>query len=493
MLIGIENETGAVSQRDILTPNIGDVVLDSSNVEISDKPNSTYLNRIVSSPALIIDINKEKDIWYHLLAVDGLSGWTDKIPFNLQTVNLKNKKDILRLRKFSPDDPNFISPDFNFLEVKPTGQIKLLGASQNKSVASIEQYMIPFRKNPFNIPWLKVEIDGIYGWISPYDVCINWKIKFFENQQNILKNIDQFGFKGLVRAPFFDEPISKLLYRYKPHKGVNVTYKKIEDKDFKKLKWQSEQHWENPELLLRMNNAKIFNEISAIIMFSAFPTNAKFPSLILNGFAFISLNEKVVYAIVESYKSYVVDFLQTDLDDDGFPEVLLEIIYVYGDGYYSELMVIGGRSIADYPKIQYIGLGNDCGETGCVNNQRFWWVDGNTPKPKIWRITSSQKYKINQAISYYYRDGVIYAENPKDDQHSVILAEANSYVEIQQKKMALEKKINQKLPIFTIFKNGLKKFVIGKLFEKIDEANIWKKSIDSKVNNIYLMKINYDK
>ena len=70
-----------------------------------------------------------------------------------------------------------------------------------------------------------------------------------------------------------------------------------------------------------------------------------------------------------------------DLENDGTPEWLLEVVGTYGDGYYSMLWVLR-QSAADL-QIDRIALSHSSGEVPGPATDAAWWVDSDL---KLWIV-----------------------------------------------------------------------------------------------------------
>jgi hypothetical protein len=89
-------------------------------------------------------------------------------------------------------------------------------------------------------------------------------------------------------------------------------------------------------------------------------------------------------ALTDDDSLSIIRLEEADLDGDGRPEWILEVAGLYGDGYYTELWVIDGRSTLGRLRIQRQALSRSSGEAPAGAQDAAWAV-GSDRMLWVWR------------------------------------------------------------------------------------------------------------
>ncbi len=465
-------------------PHIGDVVLGILDLEVADTPGNSPHRRLGGSPALVLDIQKndEGETWYRLLGADGSHGWSSRVPSRGFPAYVEMDDVTLVMLDRAPDDP--LAEDVRSIEIEGNKVVSVVGASRQSRVPSLQQLMIPNHLNPFDTPWLKLHTDFVTGWRSPSDLSLNWDESSITESEGNLAVLNRLGMSGLVREPFLG-PIHKFLQNLGPHPGDATLRLSFEGDRWGQSTWASSD-LKDAEVLVRFADSAP----NAIGMLVIFPARLKDFDGAANVLTFIASNGKSAHAVIESYYSLIVtNAARADLNRDNLSEWLLETVQIYGDGYYSTLWIVDGRSLVDSLRIHTLELGGSSGEGNAVDVDAFWWVDGDNKEKvsRIWLVRTGPDSV--EAIPFSYNRDRVILSAPGKRVFAVIVAEASTYFKAHQKSLSFAHKTSQNLPVFAVRKDGSQRWMVGRIFEQRREAANWMKTLGDHLYQLQIIEL----
>ncbi len=407
-------------------PTPGEVVFPAERIEISSTPGAPPHTQLNSSPALVLSTSGS---WRRLLGANGTTGWSRIIPQHFAPASAQASEMMSR----SPDDADFAS-EAESMTVAPDQKASVTGASRKSRTASMSQLQLPEWANPFLTPWLKLKAGSQTGWQAP----------------SLLSLIYTAPVAGLIRAPFLG-PLVPTLNAWRPAAGEPVwRFPDLRTKPEKNT--PSSGDFGEAELVLELpeGSGQVITKL------------AVFPGKTGRLFTVQTGGKDLVHAVVESYAPLVTGFATADLNRDGANELLLEMIQTYGDGWFSTLWVVDGKSTGANLEVSAVPLAGVGGEPGASATDAFWWVENGI----LWIVRGG---KEPGATAVSYRDGKLSALHQKA--YAVVLGHSKSRLEAERAAWAAHKRLGRPVHVFRDFRPGKKDvWLAGCLFQQLKDA-----------------------
>jgi hypothetical protein len=423
--------------------------------QVSTTPGQPVSSKVNGNLAVLLEVqevNGQK--WQHILSSDGTQGWTYKPLGEPQATVARPVRVPFSLLSRSPDDPEFNSA--LELSIPPGSEAEVLGGSRASRPASPGDMMVPERLNRSIGPWLKLKVGASTGFAPADWVSLTWNYKKSQTA-SIQENLEQLGCRGSVRKPFLG-PVMDALKTLAPPPGTTV--KRFEaDKSLASA--VSPQKWDQPEMVVCSPEAKAAG-IATLVVFSQDKSRL---------FTFIDSSGKASHVLMEEGSPYVSQAERADLNHDGATEWLLEVVNTFGDGYYSTLWVVNGKSATGELQIVRFALSRSSGEETNSAIDAAWWVG---PDNRLWIVTAGKTTNIES----FTCDGKICRAPANATQNSiVILFDGATYELAAQKRLELTNAGNP-VGLFPMRSSGGLHWVVAQPFERLPEAQDWAKKKD---------------
>ena len=433
----------------LMGQQIGEILTGVFDLPVSPRAGSAAALTLRGSPAIVIA--REKDgagrTWIRLLAADGSSGWTSR------TLHGQPARIIapttLDLSPHAPGDPAF-SPSDDLLSVA-AAQASVTGSSRVGRVSSPEQLKIPAWLNPFLGPWLKVQAASTAGWIAPSEVEFAWGQN--PSGQDLDPAADALGLEGIVRSPFLGA-LGRTLAAQSPSPGqALLRFEDIQSQSTPGAVPAGTPTWNSSNLFLRSARSLI-----------------SFPGSLGTAFVFPHLG----LALVAQGHPTVVEYRLADLDGDRQPELLLQLVSTYGDGYTTALWIVDGAASQNGSlRITAVTLGGSSGEPGGSTVDAKWWADapGTTARSTVW-ISRAQHSRVEFAALDYTASAASATKA-----YAVVAGEFSTTETAAAKAILLSGKAPHSVAFFpwTANERGVKSWAAGRLFRDRDDAVAWRK------------------
>lgn len=419
------------------------IVAGVQGVPLASNPGSAPSRQATGNVALLLGTQEfDGAIWYHLLASDGVHGWTPQNPGKPHEVNVVAAVSPLSLSSRSPDDADFEST--SEVPVPSGASGRLIDASRGSRPASTRDLMVPERLSFSIAPWLHLKFEDSAGWAPINWVTLNWKTDA-PTAGDVASVLRQDGFGGTTRRPFLG-PVSQVIKRAVPALGTVVRRCESARGPFDRSTVSGE--WNQPQ-------TTILDAAHLLIEFAK--DNSKM-------FTFVARDGQAASVWVQEGAPYVAHAQSIDLDNDGIPEWLLEIVSTYGDGFYSTLWIVK-QSKADL-QIDRVDLSHGSGEGQEPPKDATWWVD---PDRKLWVVTVA---KGTKAESFTYK-GRLIRHQPKDSGKSlVVFSEDPDYNTAMVSWLKMSNHDNS-AGLFPIRRSGATHWVVARPFELVADAKKW--------------------
>lgn len=319
--------------------------------------------------------------WQHLLGSDGRHGWTNDQRKAVAPVTARAVAAGFELMPFPPGAPEFLSSVGQPVPDRAEG--RLLGGSRDSMVSSTQDQMIPAWLNPTLAPWPRWSMGGVQGYAPLSSVALSWQAPRVEGELGAVADpvsasevLGSLSLDGLSQAPFLTAMASKL-QRLAPRSGMKAL--DLSGAPAQKVSWVTlKGAWQGPQCAYRSTPPLRAGGLAALLCYAQGGAR----TFVLQGTSGKTL---FLHAAEDSLSIARVD--EGDLDGDGLPEWVIEVVGLYGDGYYSELWVINGRSSQGQPRIDRQALSRSSGETPSSAQDAAWGIDKDRVL-WIWRSTA---------------------------------------------------------------------------------------------------------
>jgi hypothetical protein len=319
-------------------------------------------------------VQLQGSLWQHLLASDGSHGWTAQPLGAERAVSGRARGDGLELLPVPPGHVDFLSSVGQPVPIGATG--RLLGGSRDSQVADTQDQMLPAWLNPSLAPWVRWVMGDVDGWAPLQQVALDWAGYSAPADGSTRSILGAWGLQGLSRAPFL-APVAPALKRLAPADGTpaldlsgapgQVAGRSVLRGD-----------WQGPLNAYRAASAPA-GGLAALLVFG----QGKARAFVLQG-----ANGTTAVALADEDSLSILRLEEVDFDGDGRPEWVLEVAGLYGDGYYTELWVVDGRSTLGSPRIQRHALSRSAGENP-GGTQNAGWAIGSDRTLWVWRSAAT--------------------------------------------------------------------------------------------------------
>jgi hypothetical protein len=416
-------------------------------IQLASRPGGLPSRQLGSNVALLLGVHEIKgSAWYHVLGADGTHGWTSKALGQPQPTTVVAASPSLSLSNKSPDDADFDSSSEIPVAKGAVGNI--IGGSTTSRPPSMRSLMIPERLNRSITPWLELKIGNSSGFAPAEWLSLHWPLGN-PTTGNVANTLRQSGFTGITRKPFLD-PITDVLRKVAPAPGTAVRH--CESADGPLDRKVSSTKWDQPDATILPADSQAQGP---------FVEFADGESVLLT---FVGNAGNEAHVWIEQGKSYVVRAQSIDLENDGTPEWLLEIVGTYGDGYYSMLWVVK-QSAADL-QIDRIALSHSSGEVPGPATDAAWWVDSDR---RLWIIAAGTE---TTAQSFTYKHGLISSPVKGATKGLVVLSDNPDYDSGMASRLKMSGGANSP-GMFPIRSAGTVHWVVARPFERMTEAQDW--------------------
>ena len=351
-------------------------------IAVSPAPGQPPSARLRGGLALRLNqVEKAGQTWVQLLASDGSHGWTNRPLGAEQPVTARAAGPAFELMPLPPGHADFLSSVGRPVPDGTSG--RLIGGSLESYVADMQDNQVPAWLSHSLAPWPQWSMGGVEGFAPLPAMALSWPAARATagaatgTPISARELLGQWGLDGLSQAPFL-APLAPALQRLAPASGARAL-----DLSGAPGKTTSQRllqgAWAGPLTAYRAE-AKSADGLAALLIFG----QGKARALVLQGEQGASM-----LAHVEDDAVSVARLVQADLDGDGMPEWLLEMVGVYGDGYYSELWIVDGRSSRLGLRIHRLVLSRSSGEAPGSAQNAAWWTDPTGGTLWVWRSTSA--------------------------------------------------------------------------------------------------------
>ncbi len=318
--------------------------------------------------------------WHQLLASDGSHGWTQQALGAEQPVTARTADRAFELMPLPPGHADFLSSVGRPVPEGASG--RLTGGSLESYVADMQDNQVPPWLSHSLAPWPRWAMGGVDGYAPLPAMALSWPAALAVAGAAAAAPtppyalLGQSGLEGLSLAPFL-APLAPALQRLAPAAGARAL--DLSGAPGKAASLRLLQGaWAGPLLAYRAAAAKP-GGLSTLLIFG----QGKARALVL-----LDHQGAPMLAHTEDDAMSVASLVEADLDGDGLPEWLLEMVGVYGDGYYSELWIVDGRSSREGLRIHRLPLSRSSGEAPGGAQSAAWWTD---PAGQLWVWRSTPK------------------------------------------------------------------------------------------------------
>jgi len=390
---------------------------------VSPAPGQAASQRLRGGLALRLNqVELAGQTWYQLLASDGSHGWTH-LPLGAeQPVTARSADRAFELMPLPPGHLDFLSSQGRPLPEGARG--RLTGGSLESYVADMHDNQVPDWLSHSLAPWPRWAMGGVEGYAPLPALALSWPSALAVAGAALATPIaardllGQLGLNGLSQSSFL-APLAPVLHRLAPTAGARAL--DLSDAPGKAPSQRLMQGvWAGPLAAYRAEAEKA-DGLAALLIFG----QGKARALVLLGH-----DGAAMLAHVDDDAMSVASLAEVDLDGDGLPEWLLEMVGVYGHGYYSELWIVDGRSSRQGLRIHRLPLSRSSGEAPGGTQTAAWWTDPVGRSLWIWRSTPAG----SRLASWRYTRSA----GPKAAAGSpalVVLGRDASYVAARQRQM----------------------------------------------------------
>ena len=428
------------------------------NATLTETPGARPNAIAAGNVALVVESRTENGrSWFRLLVSDGSHGWVAAAPENLRPAIIRPVIDPFLLLEHNPDETP-IEASSQIKAGSEPGQV--LGASRQSQPPSLEAMRIPERINPAIQPWLWLKFGESSGY-APLDwIAIDWDSSI-ASDGSLVTALDHLALHGMIRKPFL-APVANLLARAAPKRSAPIYI--LSDNGAPLRRATSNMDWTLPEMLVRQDAVR--DGIDSLIVYAA-PDRARL-------FSFRNGDASPVNILVEEDRPFTSRVETRDLDGDGKPEWLLEVISTYGDGYYSRLWILAGNSVESAVKFTAIPLSRSSGERD-GDMEAAWWLD---PENRLW-IGRAEKRRTAGSCLRYEKQAVVPCGSQRSFAVAVLAGDA-SFSGARQR--WLEWRATVPAGIFPVGEGSDLRWIVGRPFLDKDSARAWtKQQVDAKL------------
>jgi hypothetical protein len=364
-------------------------------------------NRITrGSPALVLETGAGA---VRVLAADGTEGWTKASAVRAVPVQIEGHVSALDT---SPDE----AAAANEVNLKPP--VRIVGASRNSAVASMEQNMFPSERNWFNVPWLKLSGGPATGWAAPSTLAFSWE-----------RSLEP---RGLVRPPFTGWFAG--LNRLAPQRGTRI--------------WRVDAA--GGSAAWSVIEGEQFPTVWAI------QTGSGDPAAIL----FASENKRLLRLSTGSlfFETYLPELESAECTGGtagGKPVCYAEVTQMTGDGPFSTLWIVTPER-ASAVALQAAG-----GEPGGMQVAGRWWIERETGR--VWIVRAEVGKNIASIVDTHQVEKPVQAI-------AAILPAQDTFQDAVASNIRIAGNALQILPLAL---EGKLKWAPGRTFFSRGEATTW--------------------
>jgi hypothetical protein len=301
-----------------------------------------------SDIGLVVDrVNKSGQEWLEIVSADAVVGWTNLPVHTLGIAEVSSGSNGLTLFSKSPDDAEFNNSDDQ--KVAPNSRGTVIGASKKKRPFKVQQLLPPPRLRRDVLPWLNLRFESSTGY-APFDeVWLSWPRS--ENPNNIGGSFGlPGGFVGFTSRPFLGS-IAKDLMSLAPKAGDSA--------------YQIDSAG---QVAIGVVDLPPFVYPAALFTDGAAALAAYEGNDVLGITA--SLGKNKVRLIVKGDHPQLINVQHEDPSRRPF-EWLVEVVYTYGDGFYSRLIAIDGTALNTGTGVDTRIISSSSGERGTATD--FEW------------------------------------------------------------------------------------------------------------------------
>lgn len=316
-------------------------------LELSNGPGEPATRTAASDLALLVHKQQTGGVaWTHLIVADGSSGWTSHAFDTVSAVRVRASARPFVLMNKSPDEADFSEAAETHVDEGAEGEI--VGASRRSRIAGNEQLMLPERFR-HALPFLELKFGSTRGF-APLDwvALLPTPVPQFRTLE---EGLDQLRARGLVWKPFLGALSTAPAVRVTPG-----TAYELNDPTSSPRKTDAPGEWSQLEFAFR-------DERGLMAVYADGPRRL---------FRFIQGSEPPLAVVLTSDFAMPVQTRHTDLNGDGRLEWLVEIAARYGDGFYTVLWTVDGRSAADSLRLQQLRLSHSTGESASTDVDATW-------------------------------------------------------------------------------------------------------------------------
>jgi hypothetical protein len=323
-------------------------------------------------------------VWQHLLASDGQHGWNPQaLSSELPVEGRAAPGTTLELMPVPPGHGEFLSSLALPVPEGATGA--LLGGSPTSLVADTASLALPPWLNPDLAPWTEWSLGGVQGWAPLAAMRLSWPLALPQAATGAAAWLDAAQLKGLTRAPFL-APVARQLQALAPPEGalaLDLSGAPATTPGRQPLSGP----WDGPVASYRPQ-ATARQGLASLVVLAQGRARA---------FVWQRPAGEPAVALADDDDLALSRVTLADLDGDGLPDWALEVVGLYGDGYYSELWVVDGRSARGPLRVWRQALSRSAGEApekaqdaawslGADGTLWLWRAQGQGTRLQAWRL-----------------------------------------------------------------------------------------------------------
>lgn len=269
---------------------------------------------------------------------------------NVRNVIIEN--DSIEAFAINPDDEQFLDLIDSTVVVKRPYTIA--GSSSTRRSIDMEEMRLWDEDHYY--PFLMIRDNAVSGYVKADNLRLFCSVSVSSTGEML----DNAGYFGLILPPFLNHVTDSLA----EIKASSLSFSYVF----------------NGSLLTGDNQQSQFKEVSSIIhhpdkkvhLKSIYSINTNSALLLCYG------NETVIeIRFDEDYSFEIMDYKPADIDGNGLYEFVLELGYLYGDGFYKDLLIVPDIFIHNnfyIIKFSYDGMSGESEEDIFQNGNREWYI-----------------------------------------------------------------------------------------------------------------------
>jgi hypothetical protein len=301
---------------------------------------------------------------------DGATGWTSREFAEIRAVRVRPAIQSFSLLTRSPDDPSFGDAEERRVSDGIEGEI--LGVSERARVAGNERLMFPERYRRA-LPWLDLKFGDVRGF-APFD-WVTLVPASVSATGSLPEALEAAGATGLVWKPFLGGLPTATVTTGTVHELANP--------DSEPALVQRSSEWRVPEFMFRDGQGRM----------------AVYSNGVRRLFRFSEGTAATADIEIDGDNAEPGRVQHVDMNMDGKKEWLVETLARYGDGFYSVLWILDGRTVPGRLRLERLPLSRSAGESASRDADASWeWrTDGTL---QVTRGPAGQR----QTVTYRYGD-----------------------------------------------------------------------------------------